>query len=126
MNTVNGRVVNQAVAEALEMEPAALSESLVTSEPSVLPRRSDNASMSREGVHGRVSVGLLELDEDLFAVHIDRAGRLDPQSHLIPPHLEHGHDDLVTDHDALVHTPCEHEHGVLPPWWPRREGRRAA
>jgi hypothetical protein len=51
------------------------------------------------------------LGEDLFAVHVDRAGRLDSQPYLVTTNLEHRHDDLVTDHDALVGTPGEHEHG---------------
>ena len=49
-------------------------------------------------------------------MHVDRAGGLDTQPHLIAAHLEHGHDDLVPDHDALIGTSSEHEHGVLPPW----------
>ena len=72
----------------------------------------------RVGLHGRVAVGLLELGEDLFAVHVDRARRLDAEPHLIAANFEHGHDDLVPDHDALVRTSREHEHGVLPPWRP--------
>ena len=66
----------------------------------------------------RVAVRLLELGEDLFAVDVDRARRLDAEPNLIAAHLEHRHDDLVPDHDALVRTTREHEHGVLPPWRP--------
>ena len=39
--------------------------------------------------------------------------------------FEHGNDDFVTDHDALVGTSSEHEHGVLPPWG-RRGGQNGA
>src|SRR5262249_5483756 len=71
------------------------------------------------------AVGLLQLRKDLFAVNVDRARGLDTEAHLIAAYLEHGHHDLVTDHDALVGTPSEHEHGVLPPWG-RRGGRNGA
>ena len=66
----------------------------------------------------RVAVRLLQLGEDLFAVHVDRARRLDAEAHLIAAHLEHRHDDLVPDHDALIRTSREHEHEVPPPWRP--------
>ena len=61
-------------------------------------------------------VRLLQLHEDLFAVHVNRAWRFDPKSNLVSAYLKNGHDDLVPDHDALIRTPREHEHGVLPPW----------
>jgi hypothetical protein len=37
---------------------------------------------------------------------------------LITANLEHSHDDLVPDHDALIRTSREHEHDVPPPWRP--------
>ena len=66
----------------------------------------------------RVAVGLLQLGEDLFAVYIDRAWGFDAEPHLITANFENSHDDLVPDHDALIGTSREHEHGVLPPWRP--------
>src|SRR5262249_49632606 len=64
----------------------------------------------------RITGRLLQLHEDLFAVHVDRTRRLDPETNLVPAYFENGDDDVVTDHDALICTPREHEHGVLPPW----------
>ena len=67
---------------------------------------------------GRGLVGLLQRGEDFLAVHIDRAGRLDAETHLIAANFKNGDDDVVTDHDALVRTSREHEHDVPPPWRP--------
>jgi hypothetical protein len=47
---------------------------------------------------------LLELSEDLFAVNVDRARRFDAEANLITANFKDSHDDLVTDHDALIRT----------------------
>ena len=57
-------------------------------------------------------VGGLELPEDLFPVDGDRTGRVDPDAHLVAPHLEDGDDDVGADHDALVGPAGEDEHGA--------------
>ena len=57
----------------------------------------------------------LERDEDLFAMYANRAGSFDPDAHLVAADVEHGHHDVVANHDALIRATCEHEHGVLPP-----------
>ena len=63
-------------------------------------------------------VCLLECREHLFTVDVDRPRRFDPETNLVAAHFKNGHDNVVTDHDALVRSPGKHEHGVLPPWWP--------
>ncbi len=62
----------------------------------------------------RIAVRLLQLGEDLFTMDIDRARRLDAEPYLIAADFENRHHDLVPDHDALVRTSREHEHGSLP------------
>src|SRR4051795_6105472 len=62
----------------------------------------------------RVTVRLLQLRKDFFAVHVNRTWRLDTEAHLVPAYFEHRHDDFVPDHDALIRTSREHEHEILP------------
>ena len=90
-----------------------------------LRERSENAAGSdddqrsvRRTVAVRRTAGGASLScerlEDLFAVDLDLAGSLDADAHLLAPHLEHGHHDVRPDHDALVRSPCEHEHPGTP------------
>src|SRR6185503_16598565 len=50
----------------------------------------------------RVQIRLLQFPVHLFAVHLDGSRRLDTHAHDIAPDVEHSHDDIVTDHDALA------------------------
>ena len=59
-------------------------------------------------------LGLVQRVEDLFTVDLDLAGSLDADAHLLAADLEHGHHDVVPDHDALVGSPCEHEQPGTP------------
>src|SRR6266508_1676494 len=54
-----------------------------------------------------------DLEEDLLAVDLDGPGRADAEPHLVPADLEHGDDDVVPDHDALVGAAGEDEHRAL-------------
>ena len=46
--------------------------------------------------------GLLYRPVDLTAVDRHFFGSIDPQSHFVAPHLDHGDDDIVTDDNAFV------------------------
>ena len=90
------------------------------------PRTGANPAQDIEGVQsvgrgrsGRL-VGLLEGEEDLLAVYVDIAGSSDAQPDLVAPNLEDRHDDVVSNHDALVGVSGEHEHlgGSLRGWPP--------
>ena len=84
------------------------------------------SSASGEGRRRR-PVRLLEGDEDLFTVDVDVARRPDADPDLIASDLEDGHDDVVSDHDALVGVTREHEHaGRSFRGRPRRQSRGSA
>jgi hypothetical protein len=63
-------------------------------------------------------VGGLHLGVDLGAVHLDDAGRFDPQPYGVAADVEDDHPDLVADHNALAGATRENEHAGLPPWTP--------
>src|SRR5262249_4816515 len=62
------------------------------------------------GLEDRGTVRVLQRREDLLAVHVDLAGSADPETDLVSPELEHRHDDVVADHDALVGPTGEYQH----------------
>jgi hypothetical protein len=49
-----------------------------------------------------LTVGLLDLEVHLLAVHFDLGGGLDADPHLVAGDDEHGDLDVVADHDALT------------------------
>src|SRR5690242_6528238 len=65
---------------------------------------------------GGLAVGLLQFAVHLFAVHLDAAGCLDAQPHHVAAHVEHGDDDVVTDHHAFTGTSGQNEHKPLLRW----------
>jgi hypothetical protein len=63
-------------------------------------------------------VGLLQLEEDLLAVHLDLARCGHADAHLVASDLEDGDDHVLADHDALLTATREDEHLVFLPWRP--------
>ena len=59
------------------------------------------------GRRGRLHVGLLDLQVDLFAVDLDLSGGVDPDADLVAGHDEDGHLDVVADHDAFTDATTE-------------------
>lgn len=59
------------------------------------------------GGRGALDIGLLDLEVDLFAVHLDLQGGVDTDTHLVAGDDENGDLDVVADHDAFTDTTAE-------------------
>src|SRR6266496_528862 len=75
----------------------------------------DHAFQRRDRSSGRrcrLLVRPAKFAVDLLAMHVDRAGSVDPHAHRVATHLDHRDHDVVADDDALAHTPGQYQHGL--------------
>ena len=116
VNTVGGKITHPIVAEALGRDVALAAASREARRPDTAGRASGTrrTGIGRQRiVRGRLGLVLIA-EQYLFAEHLHIAGGVDAETHLFAAHLEHGHDHVVADHDALVDPAGEYQHGDMP------------
>ena len=64
-------------------------------------------------------VGRLDLGVHLGPMHLDAARRLDAEADGVPTNVQDDDAHVISDHNALPGTACQHQHDGLPPWTPR-------
>jgi len=52
--------------------------------------------------------------ENFLAMHLHFGRRVDTNSYLITFHAQHGHRDILTDHQLFPHSSSQYQHGYLP------------
>src|SRR5690606_7161786 len=57
---------------------------------------------------------LLDALVDFLAMYCDFLGCIDANAHLIALHAQHGHGDIVTDHQGLSHAASQNKHSFSP------------